>query len=152
MWRVYGVSSIISVPNFRVFWWFSSNKTVMLPNHRRIMKTERVVVTVTSEKLHILTLLSVRENLIEFCSRKSIKSYTNARYWAVNSSGRFLQTVQHIKQYGTSNSTAHQTVRHIKQYGTSNSAAHQTVRHIKQYGTSNSAAHQTVRHIKQYGT
>jgi len=83
-------------PDLRVSWWFSSTKTMVLPNHRHVLNMGRGIVTEASEKLHILSLLPVRENLIEFCRCESINTYTDARYCAVNSSLRFLQTEQHI--------------------------------------------------------
>jgi hypothetical protein len=47
----------------------------MKPNHQHALKMWTVLVPETLGNLHILTRLSARENLIEFCLRKSFKTY-----------------------------------------------------------------------------
>ena len=45
--------------------WFSSTTVLVLPNHRHTLKMGTELVAETSENIHILTRLSVRENLME---------------------------------------------------------------------------------------
>jgi len=45
----------------------------VLPNHRHTLKMGKELVPETSENLHILTLLSTRENFIKSCHCKSFK-------------------------------------------------------------------------------
>jgi len=45
-------------------WWFGSTTVLVLPNHQHTLEMGKELIPETSENLHILTLLSARENLI----------------------------------------------------------------------------------------
>jgi len=47
---------------------------LVLPNHQHIVKMGTELVPEKSENLHILTQLSARENITEFCRRESFKT------------------------------------------------------------------------------